>query len=282
MPEDTITSRESFLVIGPRKALISSLSQAFSEYSKFISVHVMLLYSGRHRRGSRHGTATSTSTSRSYMAMQPFMFMSLPLELRLEVYKILLQIGRGGSCYPQILATCRDIHKEAMHLLYSLNLVRLVIRPSGISGIFVYPVNFCSPGPHRARVRRIISPKIKNTILENPFQSTVLGRCQQISIDIGLGPLNHNIEKYEELRRTMRWVCNALSANASLKSVRVDDTTRVLYEVIKETSLPIGFLLSPLRTIRGLEEVSIISPKTPTAMVDLTALVMLGPRHPPE
>ena len=239
----------------------------------------MLLYSDRYPRGSKHGTATSASTSIGYMAIQPFMFMSLPLELRLEIYKKILQIGRGGTCYPQILATCRDIHKEAMHLLYSLNLVRLLIRRSEIMEIFVYPVNFNPPGIFRARFRRVISPKIKKAIIENPFQSTVLGRCQHISIDIFPG---HEFEKYEELRHTMRWICNALSANASLKSVQVEDKTRVYYQLTNETSLPIGFQLSPLRTIRGLEEVSIISPETPKALVDLTTLVMLGPRHPPE
>ena len=142
--------------------------------------------------------------------------------------------------------------------------------------------NLYPSGTNEARGLEIIFPRIKNTISETPFQSPVLGRCQQIYILIILSKLDRNIEKYEELKHNMRRVCKAFSANASLKSVRVKDMTGIPYEMIKETSLPIGFQLSPLRTIRGLEGVSIISPETPKAMVDLTALVMLGPRHPPE
>lgn len=64
--------------------------------------------------------------------------------------------------------------------------------------------------------------------------------------------------------------------------MRVLNASGPLYEVIKETSLPVGFVLSPFRTIRGLKKVSILSPETPRTMANFTRLVMLGLRELPE
>ena len=219
------------------------------------------------------------------MAMQPFKFMDLPPELRLEVYKILLQINPQSflGCYSEILATCRIIHNEAMHLLYSLNIIKVLIKAGRIhvSPYMVYALGTTGTQITRTFTMRT-KERTKERIIDSAVQPTVLGRCQQIFIRIHLHRKDRNIEGYEELRRAVWWVCNALSANTSLKSVRVEDTTRIPSELVEETSLPIGFVLSPLRTIRGLEEVSIASLGVPKTMLDFTKLVMLGPREPPE
>lgn len=55
-----------------------------------------------------------------------FRFLDLPPELRNQVYKELLQIqpssgNRKRSCFPQILATSRQIHEEVYNILYKDN-----------------------------------------------------------------------------------------------------------------------------------------------------------------
>lgn len=91
--------------------------------------------------------------------------MRLPREVRLEVYRILLQSSRDSYCYPQILATCQKIHNEAMHLLYSLNIVKMVIMPSQI---YIGLVTLYELGRTGAQLTWTGFPRAEDTVLESP------------------------------------------------------------------------------------------------------------------
>ncbi|KAK3707020.1 hypothetical protein LTR37_012352 [Vermiconidia calcicola] len=56
-----------------------------------------------------------------------FRFLDLPPEYRTEVYRYLLTFVDSWTCYPQILATCKQIQQEATKVLYGNNLIEVNI-----------------------------------------------------------------------------------------------------------------------------------------------------------
>ncbi|KAK3684604.1 hypothetical protein LTR37_020104 [Vermiconidia calcicola] len=56
-----------------------------------------------------------------------FRFLDLPPEYRTEVYRYLLTFVDSWTCYPQILATCKQIQQEATKVFYGNNLIEVKI-----------------------------------------------------------------------------------------------------------------------------------------------------------
>lgn len=72
-----------------------------------------------------------------------FDFLGLTPEMRNMVYEELLVIGKKGHCYPQILATCKQIQKEATSELYNDNWLVVKIGWQGVKLLTQAQAQWC-------------------------------------------------------------------------------------------------------------------------------------------
>jgi hypothetical protein len=89
-----------------------------AELRKFICARRKTVQPTTHRRKD-----SNIRTLRRLAKEAKFRFFDLPGELRNLIYVELLtrEDGKDSLCHPQILASCRQVHDEARHILYTAN-----------------------------------------------------------------------------------------------------------------------------------------------------------------
>ncbi|SMR54407.1 unnamed protein product [Zymoseptoria tritici ST99CH_3D1] len=167
-----------------------------------------------------------------------FNFLELAPELRVFVYEELLTL-QSHTCHPQILATSRQMHREASNILYGDNLIeiRLTLYPVTVNG------RICEGELGRRRGSKITWP-------------AWLQRVQKLRIEvpsIDEMPIFAGIQHLEggSLARSavplvaeegLRNLCEFLAEKHRLRSMRIASATIPLKDIVSSTRT---FLYSP-------------------------------------
>lgn len=168
-----------------------------------------------------------------------FRFLNLSPELRNTIYEELLILQNSFSCTPQILATCKQINKEATSVLYGDNLIEAKIYPDGIiahgrrCGTYV-PASF-HPG-------RSFSSLIWPSYLR---------RVQHLNITTISLPFWG--DWLIPLSNTVFSLCSFLGADHDLRSLQLDLRWFASHDVTDQ----IGFVLHSLRLLGPVPRVQI-------------------------
>lgn len=127
-----------------------------------------------HATGKRGFGRTKADLVRALQEPQK-QFFDLPPELRAIVYKELLDFKDGRkTCHPQILATCKDINREASTLLYGKDVFQVTIKNQTIT----VHGRFCGSFNERGWIEKVYWPNFLRKV--EKLQVSLIRPCNRV------------------------------------------------------------------------------------------------------
>lgn len=115
-------------------------------------------------RNDRRGYLNALKNADAHPA--PFRFLDLPPEIRNMVYRNLLIFKNRFACHPQILATSKQVNKEAKTILYGDNTVDIKLWEDGW---YIHGSLFTGDWPEYLRNVRLLRIAYGTQLLEHAF-----------------------------------------------------------------------------------------------------------------